>query len=538
MATWAEKQQVLRDEGVPEAEIAAYQRRATLALQEEGVPQREIETYWNPPKRTPNGLLATIKDNLAISPGALVADNPLEKWAAGFNMSATDVLNRMRTGNRNPGFVLAEDAGIGDQILSGLGRVAGDLPASIAGFIGGAAASAPLAAVSGAAAPAVGAAGAGFGAAALPEAIRQGYIGGVESGAITTADELFQVATRGVVEAGRAGLIGAVTNVVGGAVAGKVIGKTGSRLLGGSADVTTQAVAGTALDGALRGEIPDADSFISSTVLALGITGAGATVGATRRVVLNRKGERVAKNLRAIYAEHGIPPWEAVQRAKTDKVLHQELYAETADGKPFTAQTARGALREPEPYKTVEPEVDAAGRPKPVAPPTPPAGLAGLIAFSEGSAVFGKRRGIPEAQVISSADAVGRYQVTPGTAHQYMGGAFFGTSRTYDKTDAVAKAKIMEKLKDPEVNEKVANAIIADLAKRYKLPDGAVDIESVLIAYNAGPRTANRFIRKGRSYKTLPVETQRYLQRAEGFKGQIDRGVVEPVRPAPKPECP
>jgi hypothetical protein len=95
---------------------------------------------------------------------------------------------------------------------------------------------------------------------------------------------------------------------------------------------------------------------------------------------------------------------------------------------------------------------------------------------------------------VSPAGAIGRYQIMPGTARQYG----------FDET----------RLKDPAYNETVARKILADLSKRF---NGNVD--EILTAYNAGPGTANRFRRAGHNMRTLPLETQRYLEHAHKIQG-------------------
>lgn len=494
------------------------------------------------PERISVGVQAAIRDNLAENPP--IADNPWEAFASGWNMSASDIAARVATGNRKLGVVLPEDAGLLYKGLNMAGRVVGDLPATAAGFIGGGVAGGAAGSAAGSAIPVAGTAaggaagalvGAGFGSAALPEGMRQTYMAAQESGKIKTFGDFVNTTTKVVLETGKAGVIGAVTAPVGGAVGGGLARAGVNKVISTGADGVTQALVGTAVGGALQGEVPDADDFILAAGGAVGFHVVGAAVGGAPKLAPTKRAEKVATNMRAVYAEHGIPPWEVFEKAKTDPVLAQELMGETPDGKPFVRQAAKYAKNEPPPFKPpADPDPATAALPA----TAPPAGIPELIAFAEGSAIFGKRNKIPEAHVVSSANAVGRYQVTPGTAHQYMGGAFFGVGKVYNKADPGMRAVIMEKLKDPEVNRKVADKILVDLTKRYKLPDGAVDVEAVLIAYNAGPGMANRFIRQGRNYERLPTETQRYLQRAEGFKGKVDRGIEEPPPvKAPEPVC-
>jgi len=128
---------------------------------------------------------------------------------------------------------------------------------------------------------------------------------------------------------------------------------------------------------------------------------------------------------------------------------------------------------------------------------------------------------------VSPKGAIGRFQILPDTARQYG----FDPAR----------------LADPAYNEQVAKAILGDLTKRFRNPDGSVDVESVLIAYNAGPGRAVAFRAGGRDFNRLPNETQQYLLHAERLTGGTGMGGKGPPLPpalppsgegAPEPEDP
>lgn len=124
----------------------------------------------------------------------------------------------------------------------------------------------------------------------------------------------------------------------------------------------------------------------------------------------------------------------------------------------------------------------------------------------ERSGSAAKRMGIDVNDVTSPAGAMGRYQIMPGTAKQYMG-------KDFDPGQ----------LRDPKVNEQVARTILRDLMGKYRHPDGSPDMQSVYIAYNAGPGRANSFIKSGRDASVLPKETQGYIGRA------ADEGLIDPA---------
>lgn len=115
---------------------------------------------------------------------------------------------------------------------------------------------------------------------------------------------------------------------------------------------------------------------------------------------------------------------------------------------------------------------------------------------------------------VSPAGAIGKYQIMPATARQYMGNDFD-----------------VKTLFDPKVNSMVADRIVADLYKRYN-----GDMNAIAIAYNAGPGRAGQYVKAGpgtvleaipdktlksgiryesrpsnKDESFLPLETQHYL---------------------------
>jgi len=91
---------------------------------------------------------------------------------------------------------------------------------------------------------------------------------------------------------------------------------------------------------------------------------------------------------------------------------------------------------------------------------------------------------------VSPKGAIGRYQIMPGTARQYG----------FDP----------KKLSDPMYNERVAGHILNDLHRRFKDPS------AVLVAYNAGPTVARRWLDSGKA-APIPAETQKYLANSERY---------------------
>jgi hypothetical protein len=124
----------------------------------------------------------------------------------------------------------------------------------------------------------------------------------------------------------------------------------------------------------------------------------------------------------------------------------------------------------------------------------------------------------PDTQV-SATGAVSRYQIEPATAVQYG----FDPKRVAS---------------DPEHAAKANKAILGDLTKRFRNADGSVDVESVLIAYNAGPGRAIAFRADGRNFDKLPNETKGYLLHAERITGGAGMGGKGPPPPPEGPPVP
>lgn len=136
-----------------------------------------------------------------------------------------------------------------------------------------------------------------------------------------------------------------------------------------------------------------------------------------------------------------------------------------------------------------------------------------MIRYAENTAGYSKAHGIPVNDVVSRTGAVGEFQIEPATAKQYMG-------KNFD----------VSTLKDPQVNQEVAEKIIADLDKRFN-----GDPEAVAVAYNAGPGVAQRFVRAGHDRSMLPAETRAYLQRIDQMQGRETFGLRG--EPPPTPEA-
>jgi hypothetical protein len=109
---------------------------------------------------------------------------------------------------------------------------------------------------------------------------------------------------------------------------------------------------------------------------------------------------------------------------------------------------------------------------------------------------------------VSTAGAIGRYQIMPNTARQYG----------FDPA----------KLTDPKYNETAAQAVLRDLQKKY-----GNDTDAILTGYNAGPGRANQFLAAGRNPAVLPLETQKYLAHSHQLLAQSGPAVATPYSAVP-----
>lgn len=115
-----------------------------------------------------------------------------------------------------------------------------------------------------------------------------------------------------------------------------------------------------------------------------------------------------------------------------------------------------------------------------------------------------------DASAVSPVGAVGLMQVMPDTAVEIakkLGDtAFLGLSREQQ----------VEFLKNPENSKRYGTTYLSMMLDKH---DG--DVEAALVAYNAGPGNADKWLEKGRDYNALPKpeETQPYVQKVFGNMG-------------------
>lgn len=434
------------------------------------------------------------------APGIQNAKNPMEAFMAGLHMSASGLV---KSGGKLPDITVPANASFAQKVANGFGQAAGDLPFNLIGAVGGAAAGAE----SGPGAIASG----GAGGMALPQAVRETMMDYYKikqgGGQMSWADVASMIAhsawntSKAAVE----GFVGGKVAGVAGDIATNVAAPAFART---AANIGGFTVGSTASQAALERHIPDAKDFVASAIVALPL-GVAAHVMENGQTKMTQAGETVTENMKQGYRDHGTPPWQQADMARKNPAMSDEIISQDVNGKPVQPNFKAQAPQEPEPYKTNfkttaqklqdehEQEVSELTTDAHVKQHVEE--LLPQVKTLEGSGDH----------AISPKGAVGRYQILPGTAREYG----------FDP----------DRLMDPAYNEKVARTVLADLSRKFH-----GDTEAVLVAYNAGPGRAFRFVRDGRDTSELPQETQRYLAHA-GFGGKGGKP-PEPPPPAEEPE--
>lgn len=490
--------------------VLNYKQEQTNALRTmkkaDGTPafnEKQIADYWGDydAKSSPD-LSALMARNAAKAPPTL---NPAEAFMAGLGNSSSGLIASGGKGG-------AEMSGAEDhfsKLAEFAGGVVGDIPASIAGALGGGAAGAGAGVETGPGAVLTGAAGAGAGAAALPVAIREAYGVARKSGEVKSFADMVPLIADAAKNIGIATIAGAVSGGVGGKVAGVLEANGAGALTKTAATGASELASYAGVSATLSGQVPDETTFTGGVVMILGAMGGKYVHGAFQ---MSKSGLTVKSNLERIYKDTGLAPEQAIEKAKTDPRIREELFQQGPEGEPITPNLRAAAPDEPQPAKPEKPVPsllqaadEATAALKGPTPPTP-----NLPAHGSVDAVLPLVRGLEGSgdAAVSPKGAVGRYQIMPGTARQY--------------------GFKPEEMTDPATNEAAARAVLTDLNRRYN-----GDVAAVLTGYNAGPGWANKLVAAGpgtrleavevnghvtytsvkasRDESFLPMETQKYL---------------------------
>lgn len=508
--------------GVPADQLAAWKSQQSNDLLAAGALPKDVDAYWGDQPAAAPASAKAFNANLQSNAPTKKSDNLLENLAAGWDISVGGLILSGKAPAKN-----VQPQGLAATIAHGAGQLSGDIIPAVAGFFGGGVAGG----VAGAAIPGAGetgvpevvgaVAGAGFGSGAVPEAMRQTLIDAYRRGEVHTFKEWTQVIGSGTASTLKQGVAGAIGNLTGHGLGKVVAAPIAGKFAGGVVEATTNAAASTAALGAMNGRMPDADDFTAGMILALGATAAGHMSGG--RFQKSEAAGRVESNLQDVFVKTGVPPWEAARRAQTDPAWRQTVLGQDVNGDAVPPPGVR--LPDPAPYgdidptklRNVTPGVD--GRPVPMNQRAPIPATPNIDHFMK---IMPQVEGsnLPGADTaVSPKGAVGRFQITPGTARQYG----------FDPA----------KLTDPVYNTQVARAIAVDLYHRFN-----GDEELMLAAYNAGPGRANQLkvsgpgtrlvatpdpaVRGGvrytqeasaRNESDLPAETQKYLANSRRHAG-------------------
>jgi hypothetical protein len=113
-------------------------------------------------------------------------------------------------------------------------------------------------------------------------------------------------------------------------------------------------------------------------------------------------------------------------------------------------------------------------------------------------------------RAVSPSGAVGLMQVMPDTAVEIA-------QKLGDKGFlSLSREQQIEALKNPETSKRYGTTYLGMMVDKY-----GGDVEAALIAYNAGPGNADKWLEAGRDYSALPKasETQPYVQKVLGAMG-------------------
>jgi len=217
---------------------------------------------------------------LDISPGtalqnADVVDQTLREHAGDYDQPLDPtIMNDVKVGFQGTIFGLkhrekmpdeVRNAGKVDEFVQGLATMVGDAPFMIAGGVAGAGAGA----VAGSEAPVLGnvtlgAVGAGAGAFALPAAIREQLVLGIQQGEVKGFKDLMTRAAKTVWAGAKGAITGAATEAAGGLPVG-VLAK--SPLTAVAAKALYQSTAITTVGSLLDGKVPNADDFAKNAAM-------------------------------------------------------------------------------------------------------------------------------------------------------------------------------------------------------------------------------------------------------------------------------
>lgn len=532
----------LQAAGFSPQEIQKYHDDTTQKLLKAGFTAPEIEAHWGQqPPHSPE-VAAHVANNVTnwLSSVASAAQakvhSAVDAFEAGWGTSVAGIAEHMATGqDPNKAFQIQPHPGLLNDIAQAGGQLAGDVGTDVLGFLGGATAGAAIpglgeTGVGEAVGAVAGAAGMGVASQGTREVLMDAY----NRGQIKSVSDFLHVVGASTIRTLKAGAANAPFGLAGpiGSKLADVGAKPIIATVGGVGAATT---AGVTAGAALNNRVPNAGDFVSAAATMLIAHGAYKVGVVTKGVFKpSQTTLNVQNNLEEIYRRNGTTPWDAVNAAKNDPGLRQEILQQDVNGNSVAPRIHANAPAEPPPIKHVTGEVMPERPMRNVTPRSAPI----VTSFEDlSTALEGSRD-----DQVSPKGAIGRHQIMIGTARQYGYG------------EGMSQAELAQWLHDPNNNAKVFHSIAADLHARFH-----GDMNAMLIAYNAGPGMAGKYLTKGpgteleaipdrnarggiryesvpsaRDESFLPMETQKYLangRRRSG--GATEAGVTEEAAGGP-----
>lgn len=330
---WQDDQSQLLQGGFSPQDVNDEEQRRRKQMFDGGFSGKEIDDYFGVKQFDPKPSQDFVKQNLQdyaeknAVPGPngtstpKQADSFVEALQAGWQTSVIGLLKNRQM----PTTVLPEHAGMFYRMASGVGSIAGDLPAMIAGGIGGDVAGGGVNPIT-----------AGAGAFALPAGMRRLLMDHYAKGDVKDFGDFWERAGAVTLDAIKGGVTGAATAGAGALAEGVVGGGLGIMGAGASAGTTALAKATseiatlTTVGKALEGQAPKPEDFLDAALL---VGGLHLATGA-------------ASNLRELYANCGMKPEEAAAKAQQDPILKQDLVSTNPDSAKIAEQAT--GLPQPE----------------------------------------------------------------------------------------------------------------------------------------------------------------------------------------------
>lgn len=312
----------LREGGMPQDQIDAYETEQRQRLQDGGLDQVGIDAYFGKGQINTKPMEQHFSDNLKAATTETSADGTQTKkdlsWSdamsAGWHGSVLGIATSKQLPSEDLATTKWYKRYTADAVTMGA-----DLPINAAGFVIGAAGGAetgPGALVTGAA-----------GAFALPAVLRGVYIDSIKNGAINSPGEFIERAMPILADTAKEYVKGA-TMALGG-IAGRgaagAAGITGATLTT-AAEATGALTAMSGASAAVEGQIPSKQDFAESAVMMMLFHSVP-----TLAKGMEKGTDYVKNTLQDIYTKTGKPPTEVMKDAQSDATVLQDVLSLNKD---------------------------------------------------------------------------------------------------------------------------------------------------------------------------------------------------------------